>query len=269
VGERLEHTGSPPAALFGYTPQAMRATRAISICLVAAGLGLSSAARADAEDPVTLPPGGLNIVAAGGAMTIDREWTWNVEASLRLGLPAGIELAAPLALGVRLIGDDRGSGIVLGVGIVDLWVTRQHQVLVAPAVVLAAHGRIASSASLRVGLDLTGVEQWNFVGEHPGWLRGALALVIDMGPFLTIAGGISHQRLAMGQGAPRGTRHTGWVGDARFSAGAVRTEPFCELPTLAIHAMDWLDVIALVRVDVDTDRRTTDLRLLAGLRVEI
>jgi hypothetical protein len=96
-----------------------------------------------------------------------------------------------------------------------------------------------------------------------------VALVIDAGPWLTVAGGVSHQRRVMGKGPPPGSRRTGWVGDARFSAGSVAAEPFRELPTLAIHAASWLDLIALVRVDVETDRGTTDLRLLAGAELHL
>jgi hypothetical protein len=247
----------------------MRVTRPFLLCLAAAWLCLPAVARADAEQPAVLGAGDVRIVAAGGALMVDRGWTWGLEASLRAGLGARLEIAAPLALGVMLIGDDEGSGIVLGAGVVDLWVTPAGEVLLNPAVVVAGRARVSAEASLRAAFDLTGVEHWNFAGQHPAWVRGAVALLIDFGPWVSLAGGLSHQRLSIGEGAPRGTRRTGWVGDARFSAGAVRTEPFGELPTLAVHATCWLDVIALVRVDIDSDHGTTDLRLLAGFGLKL
>lgn len=236
---------------------------------LATALLASPAAAWDAPSGPLLEPGTARIDLAGGALALDREWTWGLEASLRVGLPARLEIAAPLALAVCLACNDTGSGLVLAGGVVDLWVSPGRRVLLAPALALTGQVRIAAYASLRLGFDLTGVEQGFFTGDHPGWVRGALALLVDVGPWLTAAAGFSHQRLALGDGAPPGTRRTGWVGDARFSVGAVRTQPFAELPTLAVHVTDWLDLIGLVRVDVDLDRETTDLRLLGGAAVKL
>ena len=66
-----------------------------------------------------------------------------------------------------------------------------------------------------------------------------------------------------------GVRALGWAGDARVSLLSARTEPFEELPTLAVHACPALDVVALVRVDIDLDTRTTDARYLLGVRLDL
>jgi hypothetical protein len=222
----------------------------------------------DASDGPLLEPGTARIDLAGGGLMLERDWSWGLEASLRVGLPARFEVAAPLALGVCLVCEE-GSGLVIGGGVVDLWITEQRKLLLATAVALSGQVRVATSASVRLSFDLTGVERGFFTGAHPGWIRGAMALLIDVGPWLTASAGFCHQRLAIGDGAPPGTRRAGWVGDARFSVGAVRTHPFAETPTLAVHVVDWLDIIALVRADIDLDTETTDLRLLGGVAVKL
>jgi len=240
-----------------------------AVLVAAAWAVLPARAAAEAEQPAVLPPGDVRVQAAAGALALDREWTWGLALSLGAGIAERVELALPLALNLLLLGNEEGSGLTLAAGITDLWITESRAVLVTPSLALAGRARVSSDASLRGAIDLTGVEEWTFAGGHPGWVRGAVALVIDMGPWLTVAGGLSHQRHAFGGEPPRGTRRPGWVGDSRFSAGAVAAEPMRELPTLAVHALSWLDVIALVRVDIDSDRGTTDLRLLAGFELKI
>lgn len=226
-------------------------------------------AAADAQDGAVLPPGDFRVVAAGGAVSMDNEWTWTIEASFRAGLPFGLEIAAPLALAIEIVGTPGGSGLVLAGGVTDMWVTEDGRFLWTPAAILYAQIRAAYSASLRAAFDLTGVEEDFDGGDHPAWIRGSVALLIDMGPYLTIAAGFSYQRKLIGEGAPDGTERPGWVGDARFSIGAVRSSPFEDLPTFAIHTAPWLDIIGMVRADVDSDTETSDIRLLMGLRMNI
>jgi len=246
--------------------RALIASVAALCALAAAPL---SAAGQEAGAPPTLPAGAFRIVAAGGAAAVDRAWTHAVELSVRAGLSHGVELAGPLALGLALLDTGRGSGLVLGAGVVDLWVTEGGAVLWSPAAALSGRIRTATSASLHASLDLTGVERGGGSGEHPAWLRGAAALLIDVGPWVTVAAGVSYQRRLLGEEPVEGARALGWAGDARVSLGAVRTEPFDELPTLAIHCAGVVDVVAILRVDVDMDRGTTDARYLLGLRLDL
>jgi hypothetical protein len=247
----------------------MRTLVTAALVTALAEICVPAPAAADVEEPAVLPVGDVRAQAAGGALAIDREWTWCMDLTLGAGITERVELALPVALNVLLIGDERGSGLTIAAGIADLWITEQRAVLVRPALIFAGRARVASEASFRAALDFSGVETWTFSGDHPAWVRGSVALVIDMGPWLTVAGGLSHQRQVLGEKPPPGVRRTGWIGDSRFSAGAVSAEPFRELPTLAIHATGWLDIIALVRVDVDSDGRSTDLRLLAGFELDI
>ncbi|MBW2278171.1 MAG: hypothetical protein JRF63_11805 [Deltaproteobacteria bacterium] len=247
----------------------MRTLCTAALLAATAALCQPSPAAAEAEQPAVLPAGEVRAQAAAGPLVIDREWTWGLALTLSAGITERVELALPLALNVQLIGDEQGSGLTIAAGVVDLWITEGRAVLVKPSLIFAGRARVASEASFRCALEFSGVETWTFAGDHPAWVRGAVALVIDMGPWLTVAGGLSHQRQVLGEDPPIGAHRTGWVGDSRFSAGAVRAEPFRELPTFAIHAASWLDVVALVRVDIDSDRGSTDLRLLAGFELGI
>jgi hypothetical protein len=227
------------------------------------------AAGGEAAAPPVLPAGAFRVVAAGGATVVDRHWTYAAEASARAGLSHGVELAGPLALGLALLDTGRGSGVVLGAGVVDLWISEGGAVIWSPAAALSGQIRTSASASLRASLDLTGVERGGGGGEHPAWLRGAVALLIDVGPFVTVAAGVSYQRRLLGDETIPGARALGWVGDARVTLGAVRAQPFDELPTLAVHCGRVVDIVTILRVDVDMDRRTTDARYLLGLRLDL
>jgi hypothetical protein len=236
--------------------------------LLAAVLALAaSRAGAEAETGVVLEPWSARLGAVAGAVDRDRAWGFDLDAWLRIGLPGGLELAMPLALAVALIDDRDGSGLALAAGVLDLWIDGDSRLLLQPGAALAGRARIGREASLLLALDITGAEPADFDGSHPGWVRGAVGLAIDMGPWLTVAAGWAYQRLVL-EGAGDGElRDSGFAGDARVSVGAVRCQPFQDLPTLAIHAAPWLDLVVLVRADIDTDRGSTDARFLAGLQL--
>ena len=234
----------------------------------AAALGLAaSPARAEAETGVVLAPWNARLGVAAGAVDRDRTWGFDLDAWLRVGLPGGLELAGPLALAVTLVDDGDGSGLALAAGVFDLWVGGDHRLLLQPGVALAGRARAGREASLLLQFDLTGAERVDFSGEHPGWLRGAVGLVIEMGPWLTVAAGGAYQRLALEGTADEELGDSGFAGYARVSVGAVRCQPFQDLPTMAIHATPWLDLVVLVRADIDTDRGSTDARFLGGAQL--
>lgn len=243
---------------------------AAAFVLIVTCLGLAApVALAEAETGVVLEPWNARLGAAAGAVDRDRVWGFDLDAWMRVGLPAGLELAAPLALALALLDDGDGSGLALAAGIFDLWVDRDRRLLLQPGAALAGRARVGREASLMLQVDLTGAEPADFGGSHPGWLRGAVGLAIDMGPWLTVAGGGAYQRRVLGSDADGELRDAGFAGDARVSVGAVRCQPFQDLPTLAIHAAPWIDVIALVRADIDTDRGSTDVRFLAGVQLRL
>ncbi|MCP4605018.1 MAG: hypothetical protein GY847_31600 [Proteobacteria bacterium] len=218
--------------------------------------------------PPILEPGHLRAIAAAGPAIMDRDVNVGLELSFEAGLASRLELAAPFALGLNLIDVWPGSAIYVGVGVVDLWVTREGRVLFSPSVALAGHARIGPETALRAAVDFTGVEEGFAKGDHPFWIRGSLAVIIDMGPWATLGMGFAYQRLAIGDEPPKGTEKTGWVSDSRFSFGAVRAQPFYDLPTLSIHLTDYLDIVLIARVDIDANTRTTDSRWLFGLELK-
>lgn len=246
-------------------PRVLIACLAVSVCAAAP----RPAPAGDAEDPPVLGPGRFRVGIAGGAASADRDWTYAAELSARAGISRRLELAGPLALGIALFDAGDGSGLALGGGIVDAWVAGDGAFLWSPAVALAGRFRTAASASLRAAVDLTGAERDLARGEHPAWIRGAAALLIDMGPYATIAVGASYQRRLAGEEGAERLGEVGWAGDARVSLLAVRTEPFEELPTLAVHVIPALDVVAIVRIDIDLDTRTTGARCLVGVRLDL
>jgi hypothetical protein len=227
-------------------------------------------ARAESStDPPLLEPGDLKAVAAGGPITIARDLTWDIEASFRVGLASGVELAAPLALAVRLIDISPGSAIFLGAGIVDLSFTEEGRVLWAPSAMLAGQARLGPESAFRAAFDITGAEEGFDGPDHPFWMRGSLAFLIDFGPYVTLAAGFAYQRRALGHGPPPdGVRRTGWVSDSRISLGAVRSQPFHDLPTLSIHMAGFFDIVFLMRFDIDMETETTDARYLVGLELK-
>jgi hypothetical protein len=88
-----------------------------------------------------------------------------------------------------------------------------------------------------------------------------------VGPWATVSLGIAFQRKALKSDAPQGAERAGWVGDSRFSIGAVRSQPFSEVPTLTVHLTDQIDIIALFRLDVNTGIDTSDSRFLFGVEI--
>ena len=248
---------------------AMRGRIAGLFLLVAAMGAASPATGAEAGIGVVLEPWNARLGVAAGAVSRDRSWDYDMDAWLRVGLPGGIELAAPLALAVALFDDGDGSGLALAAGVFDLWIGGDRRLLLQPGAALFGRARVGREASLMLQVDLTGAERIDSGGDHPGWLRGAGGLAIDMGPWLTVAAGGAYQRRVFEGEADDGLRQSGFAGDARVSVGAVRCQPFQDLPTLAIHVSPLLDIVVLVRIDIDTDRGGVDARYLAGVQLRL
>jgi hypothetical protein len=252
-------------------PMRSRVLSAASIATLLCGTAIiSSAANCDeAAKPPVLAPGRFRVAAAGGAASVNRSWTYAAELSARAGISRSLEIAGPLALGVALVDAGDGSGLVLGGGIVDLWIAESGVVLWSPAVALSGRFRTSTTSSLRAFADLTGAERDLASGEHPAWIRGGAAFLIDLGRYATIAAGASYQRRLVGDAEMTDARRLGWAGDARGSFISGRTEPFEELPALAVHLSSAFDLIAVIRIDIDMDDRTTDARYLLGLRLDL
>ncbi|MDJ0763373.1 MAG: hypothetical protein QNJ97_10325 [Myxococcota bacterium] len=225
--------------------------------------------RADRSSaPFIVPPGKFQALAAAGPLIIDRSVYLGLEGSFEIGLFPGFELAGPLALTLRIIEPAPGSGVYLCGGIVDMWFRPKTDVFFAPAVILGGQARVGPAAAVRAAMDVTwvthGVDDW----QSDAWLRGSFAVVIDFGRFATVTAGVSYQRIISGQDQPSDQAYqTGWVGNSRVSVGSVRAAPFHDSPILSIHVARFLDVIVISRFDINMERNTNDIRLLAGIEV--
>ena len=103
-------------------------------------------------------------------------------------------------------------------------------------------------------------------------LGGVAAGIMALGGFaiglLLAIGGLAVGFIALGGAPPEDAARTGWISDSRFSVGAVRAQPFYDLPTLSIHAARFIDIVVIARVDVDMETRTTDQRWLLGVELK-
>ncbi len=218
-----------------------------------------------ASSPI-LERGRLVLDGSAGSVSINREYQFAWETSLRIGVGAGIEIISPAALAVRLVGNNTFGSLYLAAGVVDFHVA-SGEFLFEPMLMLAGVARFGPQASVRAAVDFSGAENGVERKEHPYWLRGSIGLVLDMGRAATLAFGISYQRLIIDGAYPSGAGPTGWAGDSRISMGSVRTQPTSDLPLLSVHLQEGFDFIVLTRVDVHEDVETTDVRCLAGFSI--
>jgi hypothetical protein len=221
----------------------------------------------ESRDPALLGLGGVRGVAAGGVSFIDRHSNFNEEISLRVGLGTRLEIAAPLALCVLVLDAGDKGGVTFGIGVPDLFVNSEGRLLYSPTAVVGGKVRIGREASLWAAFDFTGAEQGIQRKDHALWMRGSLSLAIDFGRFATIAFGASYQRMVVDGLHPEGLEKAGWAADARISFGGVRAQPFTELPVLSIHLQRYLDLITMVRVDIDLHTATSNTLWLTGIEL--
>jgi hypothetical protein len=205
----------------------------------------------------------LEAMGAAGLAVIDREYHFFADGSLRVGVASGIEIGSPAALAVRLSGSQAG-GVMLGVGIVDLYVSSDGRLLFEPMLMIGGHARFGPEASLRAAVDIVGAEEGIQRGDHAFWLRGSLGLIVDFGRVATLAFGVAYQRVLVDGTHPDELSKIGWASDSRVSLGSVRTQPFSDLPLFSIHMQESLDFIVITRFDVNTADRTSDIRCLIG-----
>jgi hypothetical protein len=232
-------------------------------------LGWSAPSTAsDSQTSPLLAPGAFRFTAAGGVAAIDRDSSFDGDFTFKVGLADRLMLAAPLALGIRLVDLGGDGAVYLGAGIVDLYVDEGPRVAYSPQAVLAAWVRMGYEVSFRAAVDVTGAEVGMRRGEHGLWFRGGGALMVDFGEFATFAMGCTYQRVVKEGFRDPLIDELGWVGDARVSVGSVAVDPFSTLPALAVHMQSFLDLIAIVLFDVDTDLSSTHARFLLGFSLE-
>lgn len=222
----------------------------------------------DSAEALVLRPGEMRSRVSAGVGMLDRNASFALDFSLEIGVADGVQLAAPAALGVRVIEAHPGSGLYLGAGITDLYVSETGDFFYTPVVAIYGQARLGHESAVRGGIDFLGVEQAPSGEDHPFWLRGALAVVIDFGPWVTFAAGVSYQRQIVRGSVPENPGTLSWVGDSRISVGAVRCQPFASLPTLSVHLHPFVDLIVLMSFDVDMNARTSNSWWLLGVELK-
>ena len=211
---------------------------------------------------ITRDPGGGEVFVRGGPAKRDKELTWTMDAGLRVGLPRNLEVGLPLALTWAIL-RDTPIQIALTAGITDFWPVDRQLYLYTPAVVVAMLTHLSHEATVFFSMDYT-IVQANF-RRSPGYLRGASALMVDMGPYLTWCVGISYQHVTVDIPDPPDLSRSGLAGRHRVSIGSVRATPLADLPLFSIHTPLALDITINGRLDIDANAETTDARLEGGL----
>jgi hypothetical protein len=253
------------------TSETARSFAAAPLALVLGCLALlfTSAAHAQVAESVTLPPGAVRASLSLGTVRIDGERTSTMAAGLRVGLPERFALAGPLAVAWTPVQTVKQSGFSIAAGVTEMWINRNRRVLWTPAIAMAAKFRTAHAAAVFAAVDWMWLATDFAFADTPAYLRGATALMVEMGPYLTWSFGVAYQRMVIDGTPPEAIHRSGLAGGARVSLGSVRATPFEELPLFAIRLSPVVDVIFLVRLDLDTDTDTTDQRFLSGIRLNL
>lgn len=239
------------------------------LCLLGTGSLPGPAEAMSSQNAPLLPTAQSQITAAGGVALLDSSPFLAIEGVLRFGLSDWCEIGLPGTLALRVLPLGPGSAVFAALGVSDLWFDSKGRILLPWSGALAAQTRFGPESATQFSLDISGVEKLPQSGKHPLWLRGSAALIVDFGPYLTLAAGFSYQRALYDTGPIAGVRRGGFAGDARFSVGAVRSHPHYDLPTISAHLIGPVDIIGIIRIDVDVDTRTTDSRWLFGLSVDL
>jgi hypothetical protein len=221
----------------------------------------------EAKSPALLSCGEAEVVAAAGAVVLPDEKVIGLELSLRVGLLPRLEFAGPLGLSLGLIEYEDAGALLLSFGIADIYLADYKEFIYRPTVMLAGVYYIGRGSTVRGAVDLSGAEQGLTRNAHPAWIRGSMAVIIDVGRLASIAAGISYQRIVISGEHPPKLDRTGWAYDARISFGSVQVLPFSELPVLSIHMHPNLDFIAISKMDVNTDTGKRSFRLLLGFSI--
>ena len=234
------------------------------LALVSALLWARVGVAIEAKSPTFLEPGEVELTAAAGPVVLPDEKIIGLELSFRIGIAPAVELAAPLGIAFRLIEQEDAGTLYFALGIADLYFPGYNNFVYRPTAMLAGAFYIGRESTLRGAIDFSGAEEGFSRGDHPAWLRGSAAAIIDFGDIATLGIGIAYQRVVIEGTHPKHLDRTGWAYDARISFGSVQTQPFSELPFFSIHFRESADFIIISKIDVNTDTGEHSFRLLAG-----
>lgn len=220
-----------------------------------------------ASSPALLDSGEAELTAAAGAIILPSDQVVGMELSLRIGLLPTIEFAAPFGFSFRLIHEPNRGTLYFALGIADLYFPGFDDLVYRPTVMLASNLYFGRESTIRAAVDLSGAEHGIARNSHPAWIRGSVALMVDMGRVATLCAGIAYQRIVKDGEHPPKLERTGWAYDARISFGSVQTQPFSELPLLSIHLQPNLDFITISKIDINTDTGNRYFRILMGFQI--
>ncbi|MBN2344177.1 MAG: hypothetical protein JXX29_21450 [Deltaproteobacteria bacterium] len=243
----------------------MKSTRSIASWITGALMIIFTATTfaQSSESPITPGAGEGRIWGSGGVIQLDQNWTWYADGGFHAGITNRISIGFPLAISFALLKNAPTEVAVTG-GVTDFWSTQLNRWLYTPSAHITAKSHLSHEAGAYYSVDYTHV-QTNF-NKSPGFLRGAAAFWVDMGPYLSWCIGISYQRILVKRPFTEELHRSGLAGAQRVTLGSVRATPFNDLPVLTINTGTLLSFIIHARLDIDTDTDTTDARILGGIQ---
>ena len=238
----------------------MTVIRSIILSIAVLFATFSIPAMGDAGEWIIPQPGSGELFVRSGVTQTNKEWSFIADAGLRIGLPHHLEVAAPLALTFAPLWQRRIE-IAFTAGITDFWPADSSEFLYTPALVLSSRIHLSHEAASLTAIDYTHVQE--NTRRSPGFLRGATALMVDMGPYLTWCIGISYQKELIHRPLPDELPRSGFAYTQRVSMGSVRATPYSDVPLFSIHAGAHLDITVNAKIDIDTE--STNARLAGGI----
>ncbi|MBN2802095.1 MAG: hypothetical protein JXR91_03275 [Deltaproteobacteria bacterium] len=214
-------------------------------------------------DLITLDPGKFSAGVQAGTDRIDRSYYFTASPLFRAGVHKNVELFYPLGISLAPVKKDNGSGLAFSSGVTGLQFTQNFIPVFTPSFIISGALRVSSTARLKFLTDYLFII--NISNQpSPSFVRGAGALAIEIGPYLTFSFGISYQsQVTSGYIPPTDT--TGFYGVSRISIGSVKTAPYWYEPLFNIHAGEYIDIVATCRFDINNDNKSNDLIMMGGL----
>lgn len=214
-----------------------------------------------------LERGGVSAIAAAGAR-LSRSDDVAGYGSVRFGVTDRIELILPGSAKIAALRFDADSAVLLGLGISRLSWTDDGRWLPSLAGSIAAHLRLGAHAGVLAAFEVTTGTVGAGRGSRPLYGKTGAALSIDFGPYLTVSAGVTYQTELIGSfEAPESSREAAHLGPSRISFGGVFQEPVGSRPVLALHVGRAVDFIVDLRLDVDTDIRSSSTSVLGGFSI--
>lgn len=232
-------------------------------------MAMASPLRADkaVAEPI-LERGDVTATAAAGARLSTENSDVAGYGSVRFGVANRVELLLPGAIKVAALQFDTGSALLLGLGVSRFSWTDDGRALPSVAGNVAVHLRLGAEAGLLAAFEISTEPLGPGRGSRPLYGRAGAALSIDFGPYLTVSTGVTYQTELLDAFEERDSRReAAHLGASRVSFGGVFQEPVGSRPVLAFHIGPAVDFVLDLRLDVDTDVRSSSTSVLGGFSI--